>query len=69
MPIYDYKCKECSHNWEEQQSLIARNVPRYNPCPECGSSGNIIIYIGKVKKEVGQKEGKFQPTPCTKGQL
>ena len=48
MPFYDYKCKECGHTWDEQQTVDARNVPRYNPCPECGSSENIILVIGKV---------------------
>lgn len=48
MPFYDYKCKECGHTWDEQQTVNARNVPRYNPCPECGSSENIILVIGKV---------------------
>ena len=47
MPNYDYKCKECEHTWEEQQTVAGRNVPRYNPCPECGSSGNIILVISK----------------------
>ena len=48
MPFYDYKCKECGHTWDEQQTVDARNVPRYSPCPECGSSEDIILVIGKV---------------------
>ena len=48
MPFYDYKCKECDHTWDEQQTIDARNVPRYNPCPKCGSSGDIALVIGKV---------------------
>ena len=48
MPLYDYRCKECGHEFEEQQTIEARNVPRYNPCPECGSSGDISLVIGKV---------------------
>ena len=48
MPFYDYKCKECEHIWEEQQTIDARNVPRYSPCPKCGTSENIILVIGKV---------------------
>ena len=48
MPFYDYKCKECGHTWDEFQTVDARNVPRYNPCPECGSSGDISLVIGKV---------------------
>ena len=47
MPFYDYKCKECEHIWEEQQTIDARNVPRYSPCPKCGTSENIILVIGK----------------------
>tara|TARA_Y100000034_G_scaffold129093_1_gene184899 strand:- start:1496 stop:1771 length:276 start_codon:yes stop_codon:yes gene_type:complete len=48
MPTYDYKCKDCGNSWDEHQSISARNVPRYNPCPECGASGNIVLVIGKV---------------------
>ena len=47
MPYYDYKCKECDHTWEEQQSVDTRNVPRYNPCPNCRTSDNIILVIGQ----------------------
>ena len=46
MPTYDYKCKECDYTWEEQQRVAARNVPRYNPCPECKSSGDIVMLFG-----------------------
>jgi putative FmdB family regulatory protein len=48
MPFYDYRCNECGHTWDEFQSINARNVPRYEPCPECGSSGDINLIIGKV---------------------
>jgi putative FmdB family regulatory protein len=47
MPLYDYKCKTCEHTWEEQNSIESRNVPRYNPCPSCGTSDNIILLMGK----------------------
>ena len=46
MPFYDYKCKECGREFEQQQTIAARNVPRYSPCPECKSSGDIILMIG-----------------------
>ena len=45
MPYYDYKCKTCEHTWEEQHTIDSRNVPRYNPCPECGTSDNIILLM------------------------
>ncbi len=35
MPTYDYRCKACSHEWEEFQSITA--APTKN-CPDCGKS-------------------------------
>jgi len=32
MPTYDYRCKKCSHTWEEFQSIKA---PASKKCPEC----------------------------------
>ena len=64
MPFYDYKCKECEHTWEEQQSISARNVPRYNPCPGCGSSGDIVIHIGRANlANPINLEGLVRPKP------
>lgn len=33
MPTYDYRCKGCSHIWEEWQSITA---PATKKCPKCG---------------------------------
>lgn len=33
MPTYDYRCKECGHQWELFQSITAKPVRK---CPECG---------------------------------
>ncbi|HEX6985668.1 MAG TPA: zinc ribbon domain-containing protein [Planctomycetaceae bacterium] len=33
MPTYDYRCKACSHKWEEWQSITAAPTKK---CPECG---------------------------------
>lgn len=46
MPFYDYICNECDHTWEEQRTVAGRNVPRYNPCPNCGTSEKIRLVIG-----------------------
>lgn len=35
MPTYDYRCKACSHKWEEWQSITAEATKK---CPECGKS-------------------------------
>lgn len=33
MPTYDYRCKACSHNWEEFQPITAKATRK---CPDCG---------------------------------
>jgi putative FmdB family regulatory protein len=33
MPTYDYRCKSCSHKWEEWQSMTAQPTKK---CPSCG---------------------------------
>lgn len=35
MPTYDYKCKKCSHVWDEFQSIKA---PPTKKCPACGKA-------------------------------
>jgi putative FmdB family regulatory protein len=37
MPIYEYRCNGCHHEFEElARSMDGRGKPK---CPECGSSG------------------------------
>ncbi len=45
MPTYDYKCKECEHEFEEFQQMTAKPVKK---CPECD---------GKVKRLIGAGAG------------
>jgi putative FmdB family regulatory protein len=35
MPTYDYRCKKCSHTWEQFQSIKAEPIKK---CPECGKN-------------------------------
>jgi putative FmdB family regulatory protein len=32
MPIYDYKCDNCSNEWEEEKSILD---PVTKQCPKC----------------------------------
>lgn len=44
MPVYDYKCKECEHVWEENHSM---NDPDILVCPKCGKeSAKKLISLG-----------------------
>lgn len=41
MPTYEYRCRECGHEFEEFQSMTAEPV---ETCPEC--SGEVERLIG-----------------------
>jgi len=36
MPIYEYKCEECEHIFDEILSVSNRDKPLGKPCPKCG---------------------------------
>ena len=36
MPMYEYTCDSCNHNFEEYLSIDNRENPTKEPCPECG---------------------------------
>jgi putative FmdB family regulatory protein len=36
MPIYEYKCNECEHTFDDYLSVSDRDKPLKQPCPECG---------------------------------
>ncbi len=46
MPLYDYRCKACQHQWKESRRIAERSVPVDTPCPECGKEGEIFQVIG-----------------------
>lgn len=52
MPTYEYRCQDCSHQYEVFKKTITRRHPR--KCPECNSK-NFGTYlgtpIGRVKGE------------------
>lgn len=33
MPIYEYKCEDCGHEFEEMLHFSERDVPLNTPCP------------------------------------
>lgn len=33
MPTYDYRCKDCGHEWERFQPITANPIRK---CPDCG---------------------------------
>jgi putative FmdB family regulatory protein len=64
MPIYDYMCKACEHQFEESLSMSNLDKPTKNPCPKCGKK--------QVKKTMGgfpsvASDEKLTPNRATGG--
>jgi putative FmdB family regulatory protein len=38
MPIYEYKCNECEHTFDDYLNVSDRDKPLKEPCPECGEN-------------------------------
>ena len=36
MPLYDYECKACGHEFDELIRMVDREKPTRKKCPECG---------------------------------
>jgi putative FmdB family regulatory protein len=53
MPIYDYRCKDCGHDFSIIESLEAHEVAK-RTCPECKSS-SVERVIGPVHVQTAKK--------------
>ena len=49
MPVYEYKCNECSHEFEEFKTIANYNVPLREACPSCFHVGYISRLISGAK--------------------
>ena len=49
MPVYEYKCNECSHEFEEYKTIANYNVPLREACPSCFHVGYISRLISGAK--------------------
>jgi putative FmdB family regulatory protein len=38
MPQYSYRCRSCSHEFDEIHTVSDRKIPEEKPCPGCGQS-------------------------------
>ena len=46
MPLYDFKCTECEHIFEELASISETSDP---PCTECGSETEKLIGLSSFR--------------------
>lgn len=44
MPIYDFRCKSCKHEWTVMCSIATKDDPKV--CPECGNIESEQVILG-----------------------
>ena len=72
MPIYEYECKDCGHEWDEMQKITADPL---TDCPECKArSARRLIsrtsfvlkgsgwYVTDYGRGSGGRAGETKPT-------
>ena len=50
MPTYDYRCSECKHTFERILPMKDNDIPKKEPCPECGKEGTVSQYFSSGPK-------------------
>jgi putative FmdB family regulatory protein len=48
MPVYEYGCNECSHEFEKFKIMAEYDVPLSEPCPSCYKVGYIDRLISSA---------------------
>lgn len=64
MPIYEFHCEECGHEFEELVARIDENAP----CPKCGSQevGRLISATADYRGSMSSPGSGPMP-PCANG--
>ena len=62
MPIYEYRCPDCSHEFEEIQKMSDDPV---RLCPSCGKENvsKLLSVLGAVPTEVLAESEPLSPPP------
>lgn len=48
MPLYDYVCLECGHDFEKNLKIADREKPTNEACPNCGQFESVKQMIAKA---------------------
>ena len=66
MPLYDFECEKCSHNYEEFYTIDSMDKPLNEPCPSCQERGHIIRIVGAGRivdiSRLESTKGRLKPT-------
>ncbi len=45
MPLYDYHCSECYHQFEVKLPMAENSLPTKNSCPNCFTEGTVSQFL------------------------
>lgn len=45
MPLYQYKCNACDHDFTSVRKVDDRHQPTNEPCPSCKAEGTVVYLI------------------------
>jgi putative FmdB family regulatory protein len=62
MPLYEYKCDSCSHEFSDVLKVDDRLRPCEEPCPNCAAQGRVERVIGAPRIVAGVGE-VYSKTP------
>ena len=51
MPIYEYKCEDCGHEFEEMLHFSKRNIPLNIPCFDCEGKIHLKVSLTHFQLE------------------
>lgn len=61
MPVYAYKCQDCEFIEEKKMRMSELDIPKTEPCPECGSETNRTTVLGTPKVVSGVSVSDKRP--------
>lgn len=66
MPLYDFECSECNHDYEVFQTISEMDKPLNEPCPSCYKVGYVIRLVGSPRQvdsaRLESTKGRLKPT-------
>ena len=69
MPIYQYKCGQCGHEFEKNMKIDDRKVPTEEDCPNCSCNGWVKQVLTKVGFTDSYRLGRIKPDETTREML
>jgi putative FmdB family regulatory protein len=69
MPVYEYRCPECTSLFEKRVSFAdaAADAARDVPCPNCGTSARKLLSTFAAIGVAGGSESGARPAPTSGG--